>query len=143
MSEGGIIYALYEESIMKCMTSAELVEKFPESLVAFLESQIEFKWPQHDPMINNNSNNHIYISACTNQGNQGFKYILSRNDTQFFRVMKSRLAVEQLPNMVVEFLESKLDLNECNPLPKTKRYGRFFNFKFQVLFIFFLSRFNI
>lgn len=131
MSADGMVYALkYGTSTIKIVTSAELVTKFAEALVSFLEDQIQFSWPQSESSFNNNNssmlNNQAYISACTNQGQQGLKYLLSRDRTQFLRVMTSKFAVEHAPNLVVEFLESKLDLQDCNPLPNNKVYGIFY-----------------
>lgn len=128
MSSSGIDYALHEKSKIKLMASNELLSKYPEALVTFLESQVEFIWPQRDINVvaNNVLNNRVYVSACTNQGVlQGLKYLLSQNATQFVRVIPSRLAIEQVPNIVIEFLESKLDLTDCNA-PKNTAFGKFF-----------------
>lgn len=127
MSAAGLVYALkYEGTKIKLVTSAELVAEFPEALVSFLENQIEFNWPERQPPFNNNVlNNQAYISACTNQGPQGIKYLFSRNDVQFVRVVRSKFAVERFPAHVVEFLESKLDLNDCHDPPNNKVYGTF------------------
>lgn len=124
MSTTGMVYALYERSNIKLMTSNELVVKYPEALVCFLEGQVQFNWPQRDALVNSSNNNMLinryYISACSNQGDQGMKYILSRGGAEHLRVMSSQLLVEQAPNLIVEFLESKMDLSDCNFGPKMK-----------------------
>lgn len=130
MSANEIAYALkyHKNSLVKIMASTELVAKYPEALISFLESKVEFNWPEDDPLNNILLTNRPYISACTNQGSQGIKYLLSRDGTRFLRVMLSRLAVAHAPNLVVEFLESKLSLDDCNPLPNHKGFGEFFLF---------------
>lgn len=96
MSSNGLMYALkHAGTKIQLVTSAELVAKFPEALVSFLENQVVFNWPQRQTPFNNVLNNRIYISACTNQGPQGIKYLFSRNNVQFLRVIRSKFAVER------------------------------------------------
>lgn len=130
MTIDGIMYALmYKNRKIKAVASADLVKKFPEAVVTFLEGQVVFKWSPRDTLVHDNSsNNRIgHISACTNQGGQCFKYLWSRGDNQFGGVIPSRLAVQFAPNNVVSFLESKLDLLNVSPAtPDNKPYGKFF-----------------
>lgn len=126
MSDDGFVYALkHGGTQIKMVSSAELVETYPEALVAFLERQIKFKFQQsHSLWMNDRDfNDRAYISACTNQGQNGIKYLFSRNGQQFVRVMPSKLAVENEPHLVVEFLESKLDLADCNKPDNKICYG--------------------
>lgn len=125
-----MVYALkHEGTNIKLMTSAELVAKFPESLISFLERQIEWSWPQQQPVFSDLTlHNGNYVSACTNQGVHGIRYLLSRNDKQFVKVMRSNVAAELIPDLVVQFLESKLDLNVTNAPPNNKIFGNFLEF---------------
>lgn len=97
MSDDGFVYALkHGGTQIKMVSSAELVETYPEALVAFLERQIEFKFRQGGSfwMNDRDFNDRTYISACTNHGQISIKYLFSRNGQQFVRVMPSELAVE-------------------------------------------------
>lgn len=107
------------------MASDSLVARFPEALVSFLENQIVFHWPTSQVPFTNNFNNRAIVTACTNQGPEGMKYLFSRNNIQFHRVLRSKFAVERVPALIVQFLEGKLDLNDCHPLPDNRRYGIF------------------
>lgn len=131
MLADGIFYALkFEGSKIKTVASADLAMKYPEALISFLEAQVEFSWPQRSN--NNMLSNRIGISACTNQGNQGLKYVLSRDGTHC--IISSKIAVEQAPNLVIGFLESKFDLSDCKPLTNKISYGKFFYLDFSFMF---------
>lgn len=126
MLSDGVAYALFAQSKIKMVLSSELLAKFPETLVKFLEDAIVFSWPSqrgHHVDINN-MNNAAYISACTNQGNEGLKYLLSVDGNQFVRVMSTNFALEHAADLLVAFLESKLDFNDCHKLPNEKCYGK-------------------
>lgn len=119
------------------MSSNELLTKFPEALIIFLEDQLEFDWPQRDPLKNNLLTNFAEITMCTNQAGEDIKYLLSRNGNLFLRVIPSRLAVVRVPDLIVGFLESKLDFTDSK-VPNNKRYCEFFFFNFvpQIFFVF-------
>lgn len=115
-ADGTVIYALKYNSKIKLMSTNDLVIKFPEKLVAYLESQIQFEWPPRDVnAIDGTINNcAVQITACTNQGDGGIRYLFS-SDGQFVRVRRSK---DSDAVAVVKFLESHLNFNECNPLPR-------------------------
>lgn len=117
-ADGEIEYALkYSGSNIKAIKSSELMVNFPETMVSFLENQIVFRCPGKNLVLPNNDNvllNSAYVSACMNQGGQGMKYLLSRRDNQFLHVAPSRVIVEHAPDVVIQFLESKLDFNDCS-----------------------------
>lgn len=142
MSDAGIVYALkyyYDPSlvgpVVQEMTSAELVQKFPEKIISFLEGQVEFCWPKNK--VNNFNPLNIandFISACTNQGGHGIKYLWSRGATEFVRIVLNQYS----PEHVVAFLESKLDLADSFGQGQVKKIvSKFFEFVFFICFIFF------
>lgn len=126
MSANDILYALKYSNDIKLVPSAELVDKFPEALVSFLESHTQFNWSESPSADNIETSNTLgtFISACTNQGGQGFKYLLSRVGNEFFRVVPSRTMVKHAADVVVRFLESKLDFNDCDPLATIGTIGK-------------------
>lgn len=131
MSADKVEYALmYSNLKIETVESFELVAKFPEAVVAFLERQIHFSWPQTvAPFDSNNTlcNRLAFITACTNQGGNGIKYLLSNRDNQFLRIMPSHIAVEFAPHVVTKYLESNLDLQDCDPLPGKQFMCEFFH----------------
>lgn len=127
-SAGKIKYAVRKNAKIDVVESSDLATQFPESVIGFLEGQVHFSWPQHSESSRSNqmSNNHVvFISACTNQGGQGLKYLLSRNNEQFVRVANSADMVRVAPHLVVAFLESNLDLLECKAPQKTTVYSEY------------------
>lgn len=134
-ANGEIMYALkYAGAVCKMVSSSEMIAKCPEKLVPFLESMIVFNWP--DRSTSNNAvdvGNYAYISACTNNGG-GIKYLLSRNDNRFLHVATSNNMLNHAPDVVVRFLESKIDFNDTgHPLPQTRNFSKFFCF-FKIYF---------
>lgn len=129
MFSDGVSYAIFSESKVTMVASSELLAKFPEALVQFLESVIVFSWPSQRDLIDNNmKNNGAFISACTNQCGKGLKYLLSVDGSQFIRVMTTDFALEHSADLVVAFLESKLDFDDCHKLPNDKCYGNTYFF---------------
>lgn len=136
---GETVYALryFVTAKIEAVPSSKLITKFPEVMVSFLENQIEFYWPQSNGIITNDSNvsqNGAYISACTNQGQSGIKYLVSRRDEQFLRVVSSRVVVQFAPEVVIRFLESKLDFNDCHAFPPKGFSSEFIFFIFDFQF---------
>lgn len=124
-----IMYALmYSTKTIKMVQSDDLVKEFPEKLVSFLENLIAFKWPDRSVVVVNQHDvqNTAFISACTNYGGREIKYLVSRHDNQFLRVASSSVMVKFVPDVVVRFLESKIDFGDCHPLPFDKRFSKFF-----------------
>lgn len=124
---GGVSYALYAEQKIKMVASSELLANFPEALVQFLEDAIVFSWLPRD-FIDNKNHNEAFVSACTNQGNGGIKYLLSFDGNQFLRVMTSEFALKHAANLVVAFLESNLDFDDCHPLINKCYAGKTYSF---------------
>lgn len=123
------------------MSSNELLTKFPEALIAFLEEQIEFNWPQSDPLNQNMLTNFASIATCTNQSGDVIKYLLSNKANLFLRVIPSPLAVARVPDLVVGFLESKLDFNDSKPT-NSIAYGKFLCLKFYFMNFFCIRSFS-
>lgn len=108
---------------IEMITSTSLFEKFPEALISFLENQIQFESPQPQ-LFTNENDDFTYVSGCTDQSGGCVKYLLSRNNVQFFGVIKSHVAAERMPDLVVQYLESKIDVTDCYPQSNNKRYGK-------------------
>lgn len=68
MSANDILYALKYSNDIKLVPSAELVDKFPEALVSFLESHTQFNWsesPSADNIETSNTWAHSFQRAQT------------------------------------------------------------------------------
>lgn len=116
-----VIYSDHRE--IKVMTTDEILRKFPEKLIKFLEDEIVFSLPRRSVHFVNNirlrpikDNEPLQVIACTNQGDGAMKYLCTlQNNVE--TIVSSNDAVKQFPKLIIDFLETKIDFNDCMPSP--------------------------
>lgn len=106
---------------IEVMDTGEIVRKFPEKLVQYLETKMVFSPPRRSVHFDNEIglqriDEPLEVIACTDHGDGTIKYLCAvQNNTK--TIVSSNDAVHKFPGLIVDFLESKIDINDCMPFP--------------------------